>query len=197
MTKIKALFGLTVMVGLLAISASPAFAEYESKTAEGKGSAGPTVFTVTGGTVTCASSEGTWSIRKSDKLQGKVSKGGHLNILAKKWNKCEVPGIGTATVSECEFQVVQTKKGTNKGLPVSVLKGCNIKAPLGCEITVEPKGNENLKELSQENKKPEENLLAKANVTGITYTAKSCFGISSGKTGEEKGEITGEGLKEV
>jgi hypothetical protein len=58
MSKFKAMIGLTVMVGLLAISAAPAMAEWEGKTATGHGEAGPGELTVGSAVVKCTSAEG-------------------------------------------------------------------------------------------------------------------------------------------
>ncbi len=206
MSKLKALFGLTMMVSLLAISAAPAFAEFESKTAEGKGKAGATTFTDEGATVTCESAVGTWSIRKQDKLQGKVTKGGHLNIhvnasTAKPagWENCKTSIGSTAEVSDCEFQAEQ--KAGEFTVNGTIIKGCVVTSPGNCRIKV-PATSEKLGKTTLTNVGT--NLEAKLEVEGIPSEAESlggfgCLGIKNlkNKVGKEKGVLTAEGLKAV
>jgi hypothetical protein len=189
MTKTKAMIGLTVLVGLLAISTSSALAEWQTTngTSHGNITAGPGVLSVTGGTVECASAEGDWQIRKADAKQEPQLKGGHLNIQIKQWNKCKAVNLA-ATVSSCEFQLKQ-RNGQTTNVLGDILKGCEVKAAGGCVITVPP-SNEKTGENYQLGKTTLENeglnQLDKVEVSGITYTATSCLGVTSGKAGEEK-----------
>jgi hypothetical protein len=201
MTKIKALFGLTALVALLAISAAPASAWFKSTSTKtsGVGTAGKTTFTTGTLSVTCEKAEGEWKVRLKT-TQAEALEGPHLNILAKKWNNCKNSIFGGATVKECEFQVEQpTKKlekefeaTATKGLLSEVITGCEIKA-LGCTITVPSAGNTGLKKVTQETSGT--NLIAKAEVSEILGTYKNCTLGEKEKTGKEVGEVLGEGLK--
>ncbi len=206
MSKFRVLFGLTVMIGLLAISASSASAFFSSANngtaTQGKGTAGSTTFTDEGASVTCTSAEGTWKLATA-----KQSKTVNIHVNASfakpaGWKGCK-SSLGEAEVSECELQVKQVKSEEHKGLG-SVVKGCEVKAS-GCTITVPPGSggsNENLKEIFGENSGS--NLKSKVNVEGITSEAKGGIicelgGITNAKNkvGKEKGEVLGELLKEV
>jgi hypothetical protein len=211
MNKIKTLFGLTVMVGLLvAITASSASALFSSTSGKstGQGKAKTTVFTDQGESVTCTSAVGVWKLTKGPnhetaQVTGAENLGIHVNASNGKpagWEGC-TSTIGTPTISECELQVKQTTKGLKK-VPGSVIKGCTVKISGVCTLEVNPeKANEGLKEILDENIKSGgvESLLSKVNVTAITTkVAGICGKIATGTnaTGEEKGEITGTQLKE-
>lgn len=207
MGKIKALFGFTVLVGLLAISVTPAFALFESelgKLTEGSGKAGKTEFTDGTATVSCASAKGTWKLPKATGSET-------VNILVKSstegakkegWEKC-TSSIGTSVeISECELQEKQTTKkpGTATG---AVVKGCEVKIPItGCVIKI-PKSTHNegpLKTISTSNSGT--SLISKVAVEEIEAEAKGlteCPGVNKVKSteGKEKGEVTAENLKEI
>ncbi len=208
MSKIKALFGVTVMVALLAMSASSASAFFASSSVklEGKGKAGTTEFTDEGATVTCTSAEGQWKL-----LNATQSKTINIHVNASTaakpgWKGCTTSIGSKAEVGECELQVSQQAKLEHKGLG-AVIKGCEVNAA-GCIIKVpggqEPGGKENegLKEILGEN--IGQNLLSKVKVEGITSEDNNALACTLGgitnsknKTGKEKGEVTGEGVKEV
>ncbi len=209
MSKIKALFGLTIMVGLFAaITASPASALFKStgSKAEGSGKAGITVFTDEGEKVECASAVGTWKLTKgsigseTSQLKGAENVDLHVNASSAKpagWEKC-TSSIGTPEISECELQVKQTAKGQSKATG-SVIKGCTVKISGICTLEVNPeKANEGLKEIENKNINATE-MLSKVNVKGISTKVKGiCGKIKTGTNtgGEEKGEVTGVGLQE-
>ena len=215
MGKIRALLGLTVMVALLAISAAPAFAEFESTTAtvfKGQSTAGKTLFTyVKGGlTVTCESAGDWWSVRKGPKNteQIEVRRGEHLNILVEAsekgehgWKKCKASLGNAAKVSACEFQIHQ-KVGELLNVKGDVITGCTIEALL-CTIKVPGTGtNETGTENFQLGKTTLEtsgtNLKAKVEVTGITATANSgCLTTLKSAEGTELGEGLEEGVKAI
>jgi hypothetical protein len=184
MTKIKALFGLTALVALLAISAAPASAQLESTSAKttGVSTAGKTTFTTGKLSVTCEKAEGEW------KLEAKISK--TEGILAKKWNNCKNSIFGGATVKECEFSLSQPTKGTTTGLLGSVVTGCEIKA-LGCTITVPAEGNKGLGTVTGATSGSNDILTVA--VTGITGLYKNCTLAEKEKTGKEVGEVLNEG----
>jgi hypothetical protein len=195
MTKIKALLGLTTLVVLLAISATPASAQYESTSTEteGNGSAGKTTFTTGTLSVTCEKAEGRWKIRLKTK-QEKSKRGEHLNLLVQKWNNCKNSIFGGATVKECEPQQKQPVIHVTTELLMDVVTGCEVKA-IGCVITVPAAGNENLGKITQETSGA--NLKGKYEVKEILGTYKGCGLAEKEKTGKEVGETLGEGVKAV
>jgi hypothetical protein len=177
MTKIKALFGLTALVALLAISAAPASALFESTSTKtsGVGTAGKGTFTTGTLSVTCESAEGEWKT-------GATTKSETLNILAKKWNKCKNSIFGSAEVSECEFQIKQ-KEGQTTNLLGKVITGCTVKA-LGCVITVAAEGNKELGKVTLETSETT-NSKEKVEVSEILGTYKGCNLEEKLKTGKE------------
>jgi hypothetical protein len=214
MSKIKVLFGVTVMVGLLAaITASSASALFSSTTgsAKGQGKAKTTTFTDVGASVSCESAVGSWKLTKGkgasevSQVKGAENVDLHVNALHGSpagWEKCKNnSALGTLEeVSECELQVTQTVKGQTKALG-TVLKGCVVTVS-GCKVNV-PKstGNENLKEVLGKNLNSTE-LLSEVKVVGIESEAVGALcelgGIKplKNKSGEEKGEVTGVGLQQ-
>jgi hypothetical protein len=209
MSKIKALLGFAIMAGLLAaITASSASALVSSGngTAKGQGKAKVTVFTDVGEKVECKEAVGTWKLTKGaigsevEQVKGAENVDLHVNAsngTPKGWIGC-TSTIGTPTISECELQVKQTAKGQTKALG-SVIKGCTVKISGLCTLEVNPeKANEGLKEILNENIKPE-SLLSKVNVVGIsTKVSGICGKIPTGTntSGEEKGEVTGVQLRQ-
>jgi hypothetical protein len=219
MSKIKALFGLAVMVGLLAITASSASALFSSengKTTTGTGTAGLTLFTDQAATVECESAAGAWKLTKgrkgSEVETGTEAENLRLRVAASPngWKNCHssISKAITAEVSECELQVKETKKvpsGSGKGAG-EVITGCTVTVPNNCRIKVPPENgkgsNEGLEEVLNENSGT--SLLSKVNVKGILSEAESlggfgCAGIkkSPNTEGSEKGEVTGLHLKQV
>lgn len=201
MTRIKAVVGLAVMVGVLAVSVAPAAAFFESnlKTNSGSGSAGSTTFTAKGIPITCVSAVGTWTIVNS-KTQVETKQATHqlVKVAAKEegWKKCTGPlGVG-AEVSAFTFQIKQPNKGQTSGLTAQILSKGTVKAA-GCTIEFGETGNQELKEVSGTNSGT--NLNATANITGISYTAagSSCslLGITTGAAGEFKSTFVAEGEK--
>jgi hypothetical protein len=195
MSKIKALFGLTMMVVLLAISASPASAWYASTSklkTSGVSTLGNVTFTTGAMSFTCESSAGEWKIRLQE-TQEAASEGPHLNILVKKWGKCS-PFVG----NECEIQIAQPTKGVTTGLLMAIDSACEFKWAL-CILTLssakENKENESLKKITQETSGT--NLRNKMEVQGIAGTAKSCLGSGEKVKVEMKGEALDEGVKAI
>jgi hypothetical protein len=197
MTKTKALLGFVVMVALLAVSASPAFAEYEStgsKTA-GTGLAGKMTFTTGTLGITCEKTEGEWKIRKLEEKEPEAKLGGGLHILAKKWNNCKNSIFGGATVKECEFKLEQAKKGLTTGIEAVIVTGCEVKA-LSCTIAISATEALNAKPtITQTNSGS--NLILKTEVTEISGVYKGCTLSEKEKTGKEIGEVLAEGVKSV
>jgi hypothetical protein len=195
MTKIKALFGLTMLVALLAISAAPALAQFESTTGKtiGTGTAGKSTFTTGTLSVTCEKAEGEWKIRLG-KEQKEAKLGEHLNTLVTKWNKCKNNVFGGATVKSCEYQQEQPTKGITTNILISVITACEVKA-LGCTITIPAEGNKGLGKTTQITSGT--NLIGKYEVTGILGIYKGCQLAEKEKTGKEVVETLAEGVKAV
>jgi hypothetical protein len=200
---IRLLLGLTSMLMILAIAASPAAAEFE---ANGNTSQGPyqqkagTVAAFSSGVpVECATLEkGEWHIQtkveKFTKVGGitKVTQdltkhGAHLEITGQ-FAKCTVPSVGlNATVnSSCALQVVQTGATTFTG---SVNSLCTISLTgTECVLSV-PAGTQNtgLKEVKDVNITGGQEITS--TITGITSTVNAAceaLGITGNKTGTFK-----------
>lgn len=212
MTRLKLLAAMAAAVALTAMSAAPASATFKSLLAtKGHASLTAVSFATGGLKVTCASGSGEWHLQTKGKFEetehktGKTEEdkqvatlsGPHLYIAVAEWSGCkgEVLGIKVAaTVEACEFQVVQTQKGTTKGT-MSVVTECVLKTakPFGCTITLsagkEASGtNAFLKEVKLEN--GHEGLLAMAPaVEGISGTT-NCEKEGAGKF--TNGTMTGE-----
>jgi hypothetical protein len=224
MSKIKALFGFAVMVGLLAITASSAFALFSSengKATKGSGSAGKTIFTDQTASVECEKAVGTWKLTKgakgSEVETGTEAENLRIHIAASTakpagWESCS-SSIGKSTsaeVGECELEVKETAKvpkGIGKGL-AAVVTSCVATSPGNCRIKILSANgmgvNEKLEEVLNEDVGT--SLLSKIDVKGIASEAEElggvgCSGINKtelkNKVGTEKGEVTGALLKQV
>jgi hypothetical protein len=201
MSKIKALFGLTVMVGLLAAitasSASALFSSTNSK-AVGQGKASGMTFIDGSASIECASAALTWKLTKGQganevsQLKGAENLDLHVNASNAKpagWENCKSnSSLGTVNeVSGCELQLKQTAKGQKKQTG-SILTTCAVttKDITGtCIVGFKGSGNgENIDEtIAEETKDVLE--LRKLDVE----TTEAC-GLGGLKKGE--GELTGE-----
>jgi len=197
---------LTIIVGMLAtlaVSAAPAFAEFQSTNgkASGPGKSGPVTLEGGGATLECTSAEGKGTIQNSE---GKEQlKGTALALNTEKWNGClaktkSQKGL-KPTVSACTL-VLKQAAGESKAKG-SVATKCTIKTSVlffSCTITVltEKEGNVNLEKNALENSGG--NLTIKAEDSGITTTAEgSGCGIAEVKGSNEnkqKAEVKGEGV---
>ena len=77
MIKAKLLAVFSAIVAVLAVSAAPAFAEFESTTTHGAFKTGAALLTGGGGTLSCTSTSGEWKIEppvKSKNRKKKVNK---------------------------------------------------------------------------------------------------------------------------
>src|ERR1700679_65713 len=147
MIKTRMLVGLAALLGVLALSATPAFAEFQSRNGTSHGPsqlvAGKhAVFSPEPGGIPleCEAAPDEWKIRKIESSQEPQLKGGHLN-LSVTFEKCSVK-ILLMTVKipniACELELVQVK-GSAKEAIGQVLSECAIKVPInGCEIKVPP-----------------------------------------------------------
>lgn len=211
MSKIKVLFGLTFMVGLVvAITAASASALFTSTNGKdgGQGKAGKTVFTDEGYVLECESFTDAWKLTKGKigketvQVKGAENVDLHINALNAKpagWERCKsTNALGTLEeASECELQIKTTAKGQKKAT-FGIVKSCEIKLA-GCAIILGP--TENLKVVVDRNKQPDE-LFSEVEVKGLTSEAKgslcSIGGIKNLKNavGEVKGDATAVGLLE-
>ncbi len=198
--KLLAVFAATIAV--LAVSAAPAFAEFESKNgkASGAGKSGPIVLEGGGATLECASAEGTGTILKqgAESLKGTV-----LSLNTAIWNECKAKSKeikeAKPKVKACTLKLSQPA-GNNQAKG-SVATPCTIVVTVlffTCTITVvEEKAttgtNFGLEANHLENSG--NNLIIKAEDSGITTETKgTCLGITGGKANTEKATVTGEGV---
>jgi hypothetical protein len=200
---------LTVLVGMiatLAVSAAPAFAEFESTTgkATGAGKSGPVVLEGGGATLECSSAEGTGTVLS--KQGAEALKGPILALNTTTWIGCkakskEIKEV-TPKVKACNLHLVQAAGVSQaKG---SVASECTVETKVlffTCVIhvtaeKVAPVVNFNLETNNLENVGA--NLVIKAADSGVTTTTTGvCPGITGSKEGKQKATVTGEGVKWV
>lgn len=204
MIKTKLVAVLTAMVAVLAVSAAPSFANFESDTGigHGQGKSGPIVLTGGGATLECTSADGEWKI-----VEGGVEqvKGAGMQIITNKWNGCvsksSIIKNVAAVVKPCTLELTQTAGQTKaKG---STVTECTVEVKvLGTCIIKVPAGQSGLEknELINGGQGQGQNLTltTKAEDTGITTKPNSaCLGIKETKEATQKGEVLGLGVKEV
>jgi hypothetical protein len=196
MMRVKLLAIIAGMLATLAVTAAPAFAEFQSNSTSSKGQVKVGAITIEGGgaTLTCASAEGTWTI-----LSGGVAstKGKNEQLFFEKYAGCKTKSSlikeATPIVSPCTLEIEQAA-GENKATG-GIVGTCKIEVKvLGtCTITAEGKG---LKEILLEN--VQVNDLITANVGGLTSKPSSaCFGVKETKEAKEKAVATAFGQKWV
>jgi len=216
MIKAKLLAVFSAIVAVLALSAAPAFAEFQSNSSATSGTAktGPLVIEGGGATLECTSAEGEWKIQTAGKLkehekEGKQvasTKGPQQFIPLTKFNGClaktsEMKGL-KPTVKACTLHLTQELGSTHaKGAIVNV---CEIETKVlffTCKLST-PAANEetgvnfNLEKNQLENSG--NNLLVTAEDTGITSEPKgTCPGVKATKEAKEKATLTEEGVKWV
>jgi hypothetical protein len=216
MIKAKLVAVFSAIVAVLAISAAPAFAEFESTTTHGSFKTGEVTLEGGGGTLTCTSTSGEWKIRTAGKIEeqekaGKqepTTKGPHLNLTINTWNGCNVTtksGIkAKPTVGACTLQLEQAP-GVLKAKG-GVVSSCKVETKvffITCTLTTpaaKESGNVNFGLESNLLENSGSNLLVTAADTGITTTASSgcnAGGVESTKEAKQKGLVTAEGVKEV
>jgi hypothetical protein len=216
MIKAKLVAVFSAIIAVLAISATPAFAEFQSNSAEthGTGKSGEIVLEGGGATLNCTSADGEWKIQtkgpilEHNKLgkQEPTTKGPHLNLTISKWNGCkakskEIKEV-TPTVGACTLQLEQPAGSfTAKG---GVVSACKVEIKVlffTCVITVPPANEQtglNFGLVKNTLENSGSNLITVANDSGITTEAKgTCLGVVGTNTATEKGTITGIGLKAV
>lgn len=200
MIRAKMLAVLVGMIATLAVSAAPAFAEFESNSeaTKGTGKGGAVVLEGGGAVLECTSAEGEWEIL-STAGGAPNKKGKFMQIKTNKWNGCLAKSSfiknAPAVVKPCVLELTQEAgKTAAKG---STTTECTVVVKvLGtCEIKV-PAGQTGLEKNLLENSGSNLNTIAED--TGITTKPNSaCLGIKETKEAKQKATITGVGLKEV
>jgi len=201
MIRIKILAGLAALTSAIAISATPALAEFESNSSATTGKTTITtngVFEVGGAKVECAASgiSATWKIQAAGGLgkQSPTKRGPHQS-LAIKWQTSENNGqcmtevVGQKiklNVLPCNLQLEQVGASTTE-VRGSVETECLIKFP-GCEIKV-PQGtgtkNIGLTKVLVENSGSNLNL-KETRVGGITAILTGALCPETGEKGKAK-----------
>jgi hypothetical protein len=204
MLKAKLVAVFSAMIAVLAISAAPALAEFQSAGTEtkGAGKSGELVLEGGGGTLTCATTEGEWTI-----LSGGVAatKGNTLALAIKKYNTCKVKSssikeVTPSSIKECTLRLTQAAGETKaKG---SVAAECTVVVKvlfLTCTLSVPAEnGTTNKEILTNTLANSGANLIVTAADTGITTEPKgSCLGITKTTEGKQKATVTAVGVKEV
>jgi len=193
MNKPKLLTALAAMIATLAITATPALAEFEANgtTSQGAQQLAPetiATFNASGVPVECTEvAAGQWHIRNS---AGVASKRGPNEGLSGQFTKCvakagaTVPAIVNHT---CELSINQAA-GSTKATG-SVTSDCSITIPAiaGCTITIPAASNGGpLVIINVNNISGGVNILA--NVGGIFFRSAAACGTGTGKTGTFKAE---------
>jgi hypothetical protein len=207
MFRAKLLAVIVGMLATLAVTAVPAFAEFESTTGKGTGAgkSGPLVLEGGGATLECTSAEGTGTIMTG--THGKEAlKGPVLQLKTTVWNGCKAKSKEfsnlTPKVKACALNLTQAAGETKaKG---SVPTECTVATTvlfLTCTIHVPAeketeKVNFGLEKNALENSGS--NLIITAEDSGITQTTSgTCPGVTGTKEAKQKATVTGAGVKEV
>jgi len=217
MIKAKLLAVFSAIVAVLALSAAPAFAEFQSNSNSTAGGAKTGALVIEGGgaTLECTSSEGEWKIQSQGKLfehetqgqkQVKQLKGPQQYITFNKFNGCLAK---TAEMKELKPRVgactlhLEQGVGSSKALG-AIVNVCEIETKVlffTCKIST-PAANEqtgvnlSLKENKLENSG--NNLEVVATDEGITSEPKgTCPGVTTTKEAKEKATLTEQGAKAV
>jgi hypothetical protein len=194
MFRAKLLAVIAGMLATLAVTAAPAFAEFESGSTATKGTVKVGTITIEGGgaTLTCTSAEGTWTI-----LSGGVAskKGTNEQLDFEKYTGCKVKTslvTATPTMFACTLELEQA--AGSKTAIGAIVGSCKteVKVLGTCTITAEGKG---LKENTLENVGA--NNVITANDAGITTKPKGsgCIGVKETTNAKEKAVATAEGQK--
>jgi hypothetical protein len=200
MIRVKLLAVLAGMIATLAVSAAPAFAEFESLSAKvkGLGQSGPAVLEGGGATLECASTQGEWTIFSGP--GGKeATKGTVMRLTINTWNGCTAKSTFAkgvkANVKECTLELEQAAgSNTAKG---STVTECTVEVKvLGTCIISTPGGQKGLVTNTLTN--VGQNLEILAEDSGITTEPKgSCFGISKTTNAKEKATFIAHGARFV
>jgi hypothetical protein len=216
MIKAKLVAVFSAIVAVLAFTAAPAFAEFQSNSSSTAGGAtsGPLVIEGGGATLECTSAEGEWKIQSKGQIsehevgqkQVKQVKGPQQFIPLTKFTGClaktkEMSGL-KPTVKPCTLHLNQQVESPHaNGAIVNV---CEIETKvlfLTCKLST-PAANEqtgvnfNLEKNQLEN--VGNNLVVTAEDSGITSEPKgTCPGVTATKEAKEKAVLTEQGVKWV
>jgi hypothetical protein len=216
MIKAKLVAVFSAMIAVLALSAAPAFAEFQSNSNSTAGSAKTGALVIEGGgaSLECSSVEGEWKIQTAGKIlehekegkQVKSLKGPQQYITFNKFNGCKAktsefkelkPKVGVCTLHLTQEAGSLTAKG-------AIVSECFIETTvlfLTCKISTpaakeSPEVNFNLEKNALENSGS--NLIVVAADTGITSEPKgTCPGVTATKEAKEKATLTEQGVKAV
>lgn len=173
-------FGLLTVAAMLAVSASPAFAEFtsHSKSTEGSKTRFALNIEEIGATINCGSLESgpTWQIRKGGKA---AEVGSALGLKFKSLAKCVLEykeGGKTkevnATSSECEWEI--SEPGKENAVALTAISTCTVKPELAkaCEVKIEPKENKSREAVALfDTGEKSESLDLNIDLTKVTVTA--------------------------
>ncbi len=189
MTEMKLRLGLTMMVAIFAIAATPASALFTPAGGKGSFTAGEVTFTYNSITFKCANAKGVYTIS---------SNGGEVKTGKTTWNECKASGAAEYRIV-CNGIVLrqQNKEGSATGIAIgSISETCTISEGSFCTITIGQQENQNLKAISLH--KTSGGTVADVNIENMTATAEGsfCAGISEKPTHNamEKVSIDFEGL---
>jgi hypothetical protein len=216
MIKAKLVAVFSAMVAVLALSAAPALAEFQSNSnsTAGQAKTGRLVIEGGGATLECQGSEGEWKIQTAGKFlehekegkQVKSLKGPQQYITFNKFIECKAkssefkelkPKVGTCTLHLEQALESSTATGAIVNecfIETTVLfLTCKISTPAGKES---PSVNFNLKSNTLEN--VQNNLVVTAADEGITSEPKgTCPGVKATTEAKEKATLTEQGVKWV
>lgn len=199
MSRAKILLVLAIVSGILMVQAAPAAATWVALNGSTEG-----IFTSevsswnlgNGKTVTCQEDAGKWSIRKADKEQIKVSKGGHLNLLFTTFASCT--SNLTAEINEPiggELQLAQ-RAGTPVKISAKYERETILESKSGCVIKIPATAeNSELAKTTVTNQGKEQR--AELQLSGIiTNVNEACTneGLKSSKEAQFKTTETAKGL---
>jgi hypothetical protein len=203
MTRTRLLAVIVGMLATLAVTAVPAFAEFQSTSGKptGIGTAKGIVLEGGGATLECVKAEGTGTILSAAKGKEQL-KGPVLQLKTTKWNECKAKSSEfkelKPKVKACALNLTQ-KAGQEKALG-SVASECTVETTvlfLTCTIHVSaekesPPVNFGLESNALEN--VGNNLIITAEDSGVTTTTSgTCPGVSGSSTGKQKAIVEGEG----
>lgn len=213
MVKIRLLAGLVAVAGILAVSATPALAEFESANGaaqQGKFHTSTMTFEGGGATLTCTSIQGKWYIQVFGHIieQQRKFAGPHLGIDFQVSIGCKAKSSiikeVNAELSQCIFHVTSASAGSTTGVGAFIPLTEGAKEEAGCVVTVKVLGtciikipttdessfNFNLSSNSFANSG--KNLLITATDSGITEKPNAaCLGIKETNEGKLKSEAGG------
>jgi hypothetical protein len=194
MIRVKLLAVVVGMLATLAVTAVPAFAEFESNSTATKGIVKVGAITIEGGgmTLTCTSAEGTWTILSGGKA---ATKGTNEQLDIEKYAGCKLKTAlvtVTPSVFPCTLELEQAAgKSTAIG---SIVGSCKAEVKVLGPCTVTATG----KDLTANNlANVGSNDVITAADTGITlaFSGSGCIAVTNTNGAKAKATATTEGQK--